>query len=141
MERVRVLLAEDHPAVAQRLRDMLATEFDVIGTVSNGQDLIAAVQRLQPDVVVTDIGMPVLDGLQAAQILLKEDPRRRVVIISVYEDQALIKRAGEIGVRGYVTKASGCANLIAAVHEAWDTGNSRAAPDNSGPTKKKGAQT
>ncbi|MGQ4583621.1 response regulator [Lysobacter sp. F60174L2] len=117
MNRTRVLLAEDSPAVAHQLRTLLGTEFDVIGMVDDGLSLLSAVRRMKPDVLVTDISLPQVDGLMAAEQLLSEAAVPCVVFITVHDDPALVDRALRIGHCGYVLKADAGEDLLCAVHE------------------------
>ncbi|KRA46304.1 response regulator [Pseudoxanthomonas sp. Root630] len=117
MDRIRVLLAEDSTAVARQLRMLLATEFDVIGLVDEGLSLLMAVRDLKPDVLVTDITLPGLDGLAAAERLLAEAAIAHVVFITVHDDPALVKRALINPGCGYVLKADAGEDLLRAVRE------------------------
>ena len=97
MARARVLLAEDHTAVAERLRGLLDTEFQVIATVSDGWGMVGAARALRPDVIVADISMPGIDGIEAATKILSDDPAARVVFVTVHDDAALVQRSRDIG--------------------------------------------
>ena len=81
--RARVLLAEDHPASAELLRALLQAEFDVVASVGDGRALLTAAAALAPDVIVTDIGMPCVNGLEAAREILRRNPDARVVFVTV----------------------------------------------------------
>src|SRR4029079_19229571 len=83
MDRARVLLAEDHAGVAAQLRALLEPEFEVMTTVGDGYAMLGAARALQPDVIVTDVAMPLLDGMSAAEELLRDDPERRCGIGAV----------------------------------------------------------
>src|SRR5690348_1104749 len=100
--RARVLLAEDHRDLAEQLRVLLATEFDVIAVVADGFAMIDAEGDLKPDVTVADISMPGLDGLRAAIAIRRRRPEARVVFVSVHDEPALVQRAFEIGASAYV---------------------------------------
>lgn len=117
MDRIRVLLAEDSTAVALQLRMLLATEFDVVGWVEDGLSLLSMARALRPDVVVTDITMPGLDGLAAAESLLSEGTVRHVVFVTVHDDPALVLRAMRNPRCGYVLKADAGEELLFGVHE------------------------
>ena len=84
--RTRVLLAEDSPVVARQLRALLASECEVLGLVTDGEGVLGAVEALVPDVLVTDISMPGVDGLQAAEQALRAYPQLKVVFITVHDD-------------------------------------------------------
>jgi len=111
-----VLLAEDHRTVREQLKKLLVPEFDVIATVSDGYGLIAAAQALHPDVVVSDISMPGLDGIDATMRLVRSDPAVKIVLVSVHDEAALVRRGLEVGAMGYVLKISAGEDLLDAVH-------------------------
>jgi DNA-binding NarL/FixJ family response regulator len=116
--RLRVLIAEDHESVARQLRRLLEVECDVIDVVNDGQSLVAAVEALTPEVIVSDISMPGLDGLAAARIILERQPDARIVFVTVHDDRSMAKRALLLGVLGYVLKDDACEELLPAVHAA-----------------------
>jgi DNA-binding NarL/FixJ family response regulator len=118
MKRVRVLLADDHPAVAEQLRGVLETDFEVVGTVGDGEALLTAAATLRPDVIVADIAMPVLDGLAAARQILRRDPDARIVFVTVHDDPALVRQAFALGALGYVLKVRAGEELLPAVRAA-----------------------
>ena len=95
--RLRVLIAEDHESVARQLRRLLEVECDVIDVVNDGQSLVAAVEALTPEVIVSDISMPGLDGLAAARIILERQPNARIVFVTVHDDRAMAQRALRLG--------------------------------------------
>lgn len=113
------MLAEDHPPVAEQIRELLGEEFDVLAVVGHGEALVKAVRRLHPDVVVTDISMPGMDGMQAIRALAQEQPGLLAVFITVYDDPSLARAALAIG-KGYVLKASAGEELIDAVLAALE---------------------
>lgn len=117
MKSIRVLLAEDSMAVARPLQMLLATEFDVVGWVEDGHSLLSLARELQPQVVVTDITMPGLDGLAAAEILLAEGVVEHVVFITMHDDPALVQRAMGHPHCGYVLKADAGEELLFGMHE------------------------
>ena len=116
MTRVRVLLAEDSPMIARQLRTLLATEFDVVGVADDGYSLLRLAAETGPDVVVTDISMPGIDGLDAARQLRKEHSKLGIVFITVHSDVQLVERAMRLGGCGYVLKSDAGEDLIAAVN-------------------------
>ena len=118
MGRPRVLLAEDSAPVAEQLRELLARDFEVVAVVDDGFALIGAVQMLSPDVVVSDIVMPELDGIAAARILGHQPDPRPVVLLTVYQEPALVKQAFEAGAAAYVLKMSAGEELVEAIHAA-----------------------
>lgn len=118
MSRVRVLLADDHRIVAEGLRRLLENEFELVDLVEDGAALLAAAQRHDPDVIVTDIGMPVMNGVDAVLELRKTRPNVAVVFLTMHRDPAYLERARAAGGLGYVLKHSAAAELVTAVNEA-----------------------
>ena len=120
MSKVRILLADDHAAILARIRSILCEDFEVVGAVGNGRDAVTEVNRLDPDVLVIDISMPVLDGLQAASQLHRKECRTKVVFLTVHQDQDYIDAALAAGASGYVTKSHITSDLVPAIREALD---------------------
>jgi DNA-binding NarL/FixJ family response regulator len=118
MGKIRVLLADDHETVLARIRSLLCKDFEVVGTVDNGRDAVAEVRRLDPDVLVIDISMPVMDGLQAASQLHRRSCRTKVVFLTVHEDRDYVDAALAVGASGYVTKSHVTSDLVPAIREA-----------------------
>jgi DNA-binding NarL/FixJ family response regulator len=118
MKRARVLLADDHEAVARQLRAVLEPEFEVVATVGDGLALLEAAERLRPDVIVTDVAMPRLDGIAAARELLRRDPGARVVFVTVHGDPALVEQGLAAGALAYVLKHAAGEELLPAVRAA-----------------------
>jgi DNA-binding NarL/FixJ family response regulator len=113
--RPRVLLAEDHPAAAQQLRNVLETVFEVVDVVADGAALVEAAATLRPDAIVTDIAMPVLDGVAATARILLQNPDARIVFVTVHREAAIVQRGLAAGALGYVLKAAAGEDLIPAV--------------------------
>jgi DNA-binding NarL/FixJ family response regulator len=104
MPRPRVLLADDNEAITEALQEFLAPEFDVVATVRNGLALLEEAARLDPDVIVADISMPLLDGLGALAELKRRRPSAKVVLITMYHEPALARLALDEGACGFVLK-------------------------------------
>jgi DNA-binding NarL/FixJ family response regulator len=113
-----VLLADDHPGTLQAWRSLLEPEFEVIGSVGSGRALVDAHDRLVPDVVVTDIGMPDVNGIAAAQMILRRHPAARIVFVTVYAERAMLKRGLAAGAVGYVLKIQAGDDLVPAIRAA-----------------------
>lgn len=118
MKRVKVLLADDHRIVAEGLKRLLETEFELVGIAEDGRALLAAARELKPDVIVTDITMPKLNGIEAYEELRKEDPNIKVVFLTMHHSVAYARRALDAGAYGYVLKHSASEELILAVRAA-----------------------
>jgi DNA-binding NarL/FixJ family response regulator len=120
MDRKRVLLADDHETILARVRVILGKEFDIVGAVNNGRDAVREVERLDPDVLVIDISMPVVDGLQAVTQLRRANHRTKFIFLTVYEDTDFVAAAFSAGASGYVSKSQVATDLIPAIHEALE---------------------
>lgn len=118
MSRPRILLADDHRIVAEGLKNLLAAEFDLVGVVEDGRALLDAAAALKPDVIVTDITMPHLNGLEALRELRAGQPQIRIVVLTMHRDLAYARRALALGASGYVLKHDAPEELIRAVRSA-----------------------
>jgi DNA-binding NarL/FixJ family response regulator len=118
MDRRRVLLADDHGATLQSWRALLEPEFEVVGAVSDGRALVDAYDRLRPDVIVTDIGMPGVSGLVAAETIVRRYPGARVVFATVHADRTMMRKSLAAGAWGYVLKVRVGEDLLPAVRAA-----------------------
>ena len=118
MPQPRLLLADDHRDTAALLRGLLQTEFDVIAQVEDGLALVRAVERMSPDVIVSDISMPGLDGIAAATEILRRNPAARIVFVTVHCEPNVMERGFETGAMGYVLKRAAGDELIPAVRSA-----------------------
>ena len=114
----RLLLAEDHVETAELLCDLLQPEFDVVAHVRDGVALVAAAERLEPDVIVSDITMPGLDGIAAAAEILRHNAAARIILVTVHADPLLAERGLATGALGYVLKRMAGDELVPAVHSA-----------------------
>jgi len=112
------MLADDHAIVAQGLATLLKDHFDLVGTVGNGDELIDAARKLRPDVIVADIAMPVLSGLEALRRLKAMRSEAKVIFLTMHADAQLATEAFRAGASGYVLKQSAGEELIAAIREA-----------------------
>lgn len=116
MRKTRVLLADDHRIFLEGLKGLLEPEFDLVGNVEDGRALVKEAERLRPDVIVADISMPLLNGIDAVRQLKKSDNRTKVVFLTMHPDVSFAKLAFEVGASGYVIKNSASHELIAAIH-------------------------
>ncbi len=119
MDRIRVLLADDHEAMLERVAGLLKTECNVVGTVTDGQQALEAARDLKPDVLVLDISMPVLSGIETAHQLKKAGVEARIVFLTVHDDPDFAREALEAGALGYVIKPRIASDLVAAIREAY----------------------
>jgi|SRR5580700_6389256 DNA-binding NarL/FixJ family response regulator len=117
MPRTKVLLADDHAVVAQGLSALLEDTFDLAGVVHDGRALLAAVETLCPDVVVTDISMPLLNGLDAVRQIRARHPHVKVIILTMHRETQLAVDAFRAGASGYMLKVSPGEELITAIEQ------------------------
>jgi DNA-binding NarL/FixJ family response regulator len=118
VKRARVLLADDHRMVTEGLKGLLADEFELVGVVDDGRAMVAETKKLRPDVVVADISMPHLNGIDALALLKKDNPEIKVVFLTMHQNAAYARRALEAGASGYVLKHSASAELVLAIRAA-----------------------
>ncbi|MFZ5876602.1 MAG: response regulator [Nitrospirota bacterium] len=117
MTRPRIVLADDHLLVTDGMSSMLRSDFDVVATVENGRELVEAVRRLDPDVVITDMQMPVLNGIDAVAQLTKLKARAKVIVLTMHPDVSYAVRALRAGAAGFVLKHAAYAELATAIRE------------------------
>ena len=118
MKKYRVLLADDHKIILEGLKNILEQEFELIGTVENGRDLVEKAIKLHPDVIVVDISMPLLNGIEAVRQIKRTNEQIKVIFLTMHLDVSYATMAFEIGASGYVLKNSASRELITAIHEA-----------------------
>jgi DNA-binding NarL/FixJ family response regulator len=118
MTRPRVLLADDHALMLDGLVRLLADDFDIVGTAENGRALIAKAVRLKPDVIMLDVGMPEMNGVEAARRLAKILPSAKIIFVTQRLDRAYLHAAFSAGAMGYVTKQSAATELVEAIRSA-----------------------
>ncbi|MCC6390264.1 MAG: response regulator transcription factor [Bryobacterales bacterium] len=117
MTRKRVLLADDHPVVTEGLRRMLESDFEIAGVVEDGRELVKQAEALRPDLIIADISMPLLNGLEAARQIKKQFPRTKIIFLTMHDEVAYAADAFQSGADGYVIKSSAGKELLSAVGE------------------------
>ena len=115
MKRTRILLADDHPLILEGFRAVLEGEFEVAGLVRNGMELVEAAIRLRPDLVLLDITMPLLNGIDAARQIRKALPKTRLIFVTMHTNPAYLEEAIAVGASGFVLKTSAREQLAEAV--------------------------
>src|SRR6185436_17138891 len=113
----RILLADDHTVLLGAFEKLLAPEFEIVGQVSDGRALVAAAERLKPDVIVTDIAMPLLNGLEAIRQVKQTLKNVKVIFLTMYEDTDLAAEAFRSGASAYLLKRSAASELVTAIRE------------------------
>lgn len=117
MGRIRVLVADDQPIVLEGLHSLLEPEFEIVGEAGDGQALLAAAERTKPDIIVTDIAMPLLNGIEAARRIKKTDPNVKIVFLTMHAEMVYATEALKAGGSAFVLKTSGGDELLTAIHE------------------------
>src|SRR5262249_16804854 len=115
MRRTRVILADDHKLILDALKNLLEPEFEVVGTFADGRALVEAAPALKPNVIVLDIGMPTMNGLNAGQRLKRLMPTVRLIYLTMSEDKDMAAEAFRLGATGYVLKHSAASELVNAI--------------------------
>jgi DNA-binding NarL/FixJ family response regulator len=122
MKKPRVLLADDHRVVAEGLRSLLDPYVDVVAIVSDGREVFSVAKRLDPDVVVLDISMPSLNGIEAARQMRAANLRAKVIFLTMHREVAYAARALDAGASGFVLKHSAATELLTAIQESLKGG-------------------
>src|SRR5579885_1073078 len=125
--RLTVLIADDHTLVAEGLAKLLENDFDVVGTVDNGADLVSAAQRYYPDLALIDVSMPELTGVEAARKLTEIVPHCKVICVTMHSNPEFVREAFRAGASGYVLKRSAGAELAEAIRQVLH-GNAYVSP-------------
>ena len=118
MSKVRVLIADDHQIVAEGLRSLLEPEFELVATVADGRAMLAAARELRPDVVVLDITMPGLNGIEAAAQLRASGSTAKVIFLTMHREATYAARALDAGAAGFALKHAAATELVTAIREA-----------------------
>ena len=117
MKRTRLLIADDHVMFAQGLESLLRDEFDLLGTAGNGEELVEATLRLQPDVILVDISMPVLNGFDAVRSIKANGSNAKIIFLTMHDDATLLAEAFRCGASGYILKQAAGEELANAIRE------------------------
>lgn len=114
---ISVIIADDHPIIRQAVSQVLQnnTTIRVIGEADNGKIAVEMTRNLQPDIVILDIQMPEIDGLDAAKIILSEKPETKIIILTMFKEPSLIKRVMDLGIKGYILKESAVLDIVKCV--------------------------
>jgi DNA-binding NarL/FixJ family response regulator len=113
--RKRVLLADDHSSVLEQVRELLCDEYDIVGTVPDGKALLRAAQELQPDLIISDISMPEMNGFEAVEKIRALGDAPKLIFLTVQSGAAYVKKARSLGAAGYILKAHTSEELPQAV--------------------------
>jgi len=117
MKRTRLIIADDHVMFAQGLESLLHDEFELLGTAGNGEELVEATLRLEPDVILVDISMPVLNGFDAVRRIKASGSDTRIIFLTMHDDATLLSEAFRCGASGYILKQAAGEELVNAIKE------------------------
>lgn len=122
MKKIRILIADDHSIVREGLKQLLELEedFEVVGQASNGMETIERVKELNPDVLLLDINMPVMNGIKALKKLKEDGMTTKVIILTIHEDREYLLETMQIGAAGYILKDSDSASFFKAIRDAYN---------------------
>ena len=123
MKRIRLLIADDHVMFAQGLESLLRDEFDLVGMAGNGEELVEGALRLNPDVVLVDISMPVLNGFDAVRRIRASGNETKVIFLTMHDDATLLAEAFRCGASGYILKQAAGEELVNAIREVAEGNN------------------
>lgn len=114
---IRIILCDDHTIITDGISDLLSSEEDIeiVAVCHNGQEVLDTLVKSDPDIILLDIDMPVMNGFECAEAVLEKDPRVKIAMLTMHEEKALIKRFIEIGVKGYFLKTIGKEELLRAL--------------------------
>lgn len=117
MKSLRILIVDDHEVVRRGLHALLGTQagWEVVGEAANGPEAVKKVNQIKPDVVIMDITMPVMSGLDATRLIMETAPQTKVLIFTMHDSEQMMQSALEAGARGYVLKSNAASDLVAAV--------------------------
>lgn len=116
-QKCRILLADDHMLIAEGIQRLLEPEFELVGIVTDGRSLVTAVTKLQPDIAVVDISLPLLNGLDASKQIKKAHPHVKIIMLTMHSEPAFVTQAFRVGVSGYVLKQSVGTELVQAIQD------------------------
>ena len=117
MTRLRLILADDHVMFAQGIESLLQEEFELLGRAGNGQELVDATLRWQPDLIVVDISMPILNGFDAVRKIKEHGIAPKIIFLTMHDDATLLAEAFRCGASGYVLKSAAGEDLVTAIRE------------------------
>lgn len=123
MKRIRLLIADDHVMFAQGLESLLRDEFDLVGMAGNGEELVEGALRLNPDVILVDISMPVLNGFDAVRRIKASGSETRIIFLTMHDDATLLSEAFRCGASGYILKQAAGEELVNAIKEVAQGNN------------------
>ncbi|MDP2303959.1 MAG: response regulator transcription factor [Ignavibacteria bacterium] len=116
---IKLVIADDHPLLREGLVQILQKQsnFKVMGEASNGEEAIKLIKEKQPDIAILDVQMPVLDGFEVAKTVLRDFPKTKIIFLTMYKEERLIKKVFELGIKGYVLKESAVNDIVNSIND------------------------
>ena len=118
MTKARILLADDHSLILEGIRKLLEGHYEIVGVADNGDTLVREAARCKPDLVLLDVSMPILNGIEAAREIKKTQPRVKLIFLSMHANAVYVRKAMEVGASGYVLKSGASEELLTAIETA-----------------------
>ena len=124
MSKIKIIIADDYKIFRDGLKVSLSQDegFDIIAEADNGEDLIALIEKSKPNVIIMDLKMPIMDGMEATQIIRKKYTDIKILVVSMYDDDKFIIHLMEIGANGYLLKNADPAEILKAIHSVFENG-------------------
>jgi two-component system response regulator DegU len=122
VSKFRIVVADDHEEMLSLVKEVLQLEFEVVAGVRNGRDLLNAVKNFRPDVIIADINMPEVSGIEATRRIVEEDPEARIILVTMHTDLTMVEEGISAGAKGYVYKLAVGRELMQAIYEIMQGG-------------------
>jgi DNA-binding NarL/FixJ family response regulator len=117
MSKIRIVLADDHEEMLDLIAELLQLEFEVVAKILDVRELLGAVKNFKPDVIIIDINMPGMSGIEASRRIVEDDPDARIILLSMYNHRSMLEEGISAGAKGYVFKLAAGRELVPAVYE------------------------
>jgi DNA-binding NarL/FixJ family response regulator len=117
VSKIRIVVADDHEEMLSLVKEVLQPEFEVVAAVRDGRDLLHAVKNYKPDVIIADITMPEMSGIEATRKIVEEDLEARIILLTMHNDRTMVEEGFSAGAKGYVLKLAASQELVPAVYE------------------------